>query len=230
MQAGLIGLVCCGLLVLAIPRFIASVYALHPEAVYQQIQDNLPVAVYEKSVSDLSKALVWYENPDYRQLKAVFLLLIANAQPADAFQKKRDLILQARDSMIQGLKLSPVDPYAWFRLATLYQSLNMPDVQIIDTLQMSFYAGRVEPDLLMPRLVFSYNYFNSFNAEVLALWKKQLPVCWIFHPDKLVEFVATHPNAKHLVEEALVYSPDDWKKFSYDLEIFLKKNSKQKPD
>ncbi len=215
--------VCCGLLVLAIPRFIASLYALYPEAAFKQTQKKLPAEVYEKSIAHLTQALAWYKEPEYWQKQALFYLALFNAS-SYPLAKQQELLKQAQASIIQGLKLSPVDPYAWFRLATVDKMLKMPEPQIINALKLSFYAGRVEPDLLMPRLSFSYDYYNDFNEEMQRVWQKQIPVVWIFQAEQLVKFIALHPEAKSLVEAAFVYAPDDWNKFSHDLEIYIQKN------
>lgn len=217
--------VCCGLLMLAVPRFVASLYALYPDAAFKQTQKNLPSGVYEKSIDHLNHALSWYENADYQQAKAFFYLAQLNAFPLQPLTKRQEALEQAHASIVQGLKLSPVDPYAWFRLAAVDKMLKRPSKDIIDALRLSFYAGRVEPELLMPRLSFSYDYYNELNEEMQRLWQKQIPVAWKFQSRQLIQFVALHPGAKHQVEEAFVYSPDDWKKFSHDLEIFLQKNS-----
>lgn len=215
--------VCCGMLMLATPRFIASLYALYPEAAFKQTQQKLPQEVYEKSIADLNLALAWYKNPEYWQKQALFYLDFLNATPSTPLEKKQQILKQAQASVIQGLKLSPVDPYAWFRLAAVDKQLNTPSPQIINALRLSIYAGRVEPELLMPRLSLGYEYYDEFNEEMQALWKKQIPVAWTFQAAQLVKFVALHPEAKPLVEEALVHSSDDLKKFSDDLEILLKK-------
>lgn len=222
--AGLGVVACCGLLILAVPRFIASLYGLYPEAAFSQTQENLPQEVHEKSIADLKQALAWYEDPDYWQLQAFFYLSFLSATPTQPLAKKQALLEQAQASIIQGLKLSPVDPYAWFRLATVDKILKAPTQQIVNALRLSFYAGRVEPELLMPRLSFSYDYYIEFDEEMRGLWQKQLPVAWKFKPVALVEFVALHPEAKRFVEEAFVYSPDEWKKFSRNLEVYLKKH------
>ena len=216
---------CCGLLLLATPRFVASLYALYPEAMLKQMQDNLPIAVYEKSIAHLDRALSWHKTAEYWQSQALIYLALLNKSTLPAPYKSQDLIKHAHTSIIQGLKLSPVDPYAWFRLATVDSLLKLPPENSINALRLSFYAGRVEPELLMPRLSFSYIYYNEFDEEMQQLWKKQIPVAWAFQAEQLVHFVALHPEAKRLVEEALVYTPDDWKKFSHDLEILLKKTS-----
>lgn len=209
---------------LAVPRFIASLYALYPEAVFKQTQEKLPPEVYEKSIAHLTQALSWYKDPEYWQTQAFFYLALFNASLSQPDVKEQELLKQAQASIIQGLRLSPVDPYAWFRLATVDKMLKMPASQIINALRLSFYAGRVEPDLLMPRLSFSYDYYNEFNKEMQSLWQKQIPVVWTFQAVPLVKFVALHPEVKPLVEEAFVYSPDDWKNFSLDLENYIQKN------
>lgn len=216
--------VCCGLLILAVPRFIASLYALYPEAAFKQVEKELPPEVYEKSIADLTEALAWYKNPEYWQAQAFFYLALFNASPLQSYEERRELLRKAQAATIQGLTLSPIDPYAWFRLAVVGNMLKLPTEQIINALRLSFYAGRVEPDLLMPRLSFGYDYYNEFNEDMRTLWQKQIPVAWAFQAVPLVEFVALHLEVKPLVEEAFAYSPDDWKKFSHDLEIHLQKN------
>ncbi len=222
--AGFGVVVCCGLLMLAVPRFIASLYALYPESALKQTEKNLSPEIYEKSISHLSKALAWYDNAEYWQSQALFYISLLNTSTSQPFEKRQELLKQAHASIIQGLKLSPVDPYAWFRLAAVDKMLKLPSEEIINALRLSFYSGRVEPELLMSRLAFSFDYYNEFNEEMQGLWKKQIPVAWIFHAAKLVEFVAMHPQSKPFVEEAFAYAPDNWKEFSRDLEIFIQKN------
>ncbi len=221
--AGFGVVVCCGLLILAMPRFIASLYALYPEAAFKQTETKLPVDAYQKSIDHLTQALFWHEDSEYWQTQAFFYLELFNASP-QPFAQKQELLKQALASITQGLKLSPIDPYAWFRLATVGKALKMPAPQIINALQLSFYAGRVEPGLLMPRLSFGYNYYHEFNEEMRRLWQKQIPVAWALQAEQLVKFVALHLEAKVLVEEALANSPNDWKKFSVALESYIQKN------
>ena len=216
--------VCCGLLMLAVPRYVASLYALYPEAAFKQTQEAIPPEIYEKSINDLNQALSWYQNPDYWQLKGFFYVALYNALPLQPLAKKQALLEQAQAAIIKGLTLSPVEPYSWFRLAAVDSLLNLPRQKIINALRLSFYAGRVEPELLITRLAFSYDYYNDFNEDMQRLWQNQAKVAWTFKPAQLVKFVARQPEAKQLVEKAFFNSPDDWKKFSHDLEIYLQKN------
>jgi hypothetical protein len=90
--------------------------------------------------------------------------------------------------------------------------------------ELSFYAGSVEPELLITGLSFSYDYYNEFNEEMRLLWQMQALLAWTFEAKQLTKFAELHPEAKQPVEKAFVNSPGDWKKFSHDLEIHLQKN------
>ncbi len=221
--AGFGVVVCCALLMLAIPRFIGSLYALYPDAAFNQTRKPMPPAVYEKCLANLNQALSWYKNPDYYQAQGFFYLALYNVSPLLPLAKKQELLRQAQTAIIQGLTLSPIDPYGWFRLAAVDSLLKLPRPQIINALRLSFYAGRVEPELVMSRLAFSYDYYNDFNEEMQLLWQKQVRVAWTFQPAQLVKFVILHSEAKQIVEKAFANSPDDWKKFLKTLESHPKK-------
>ena len=86
--AGLGVIICSALLLLAVPRFIASLYALYPEAAFNQTQEKLPPKAYQKSISDLNRALSWYQNPEYWQLQGIMYLELVNALPLSELAKK----------------------------------------------------------------------------------------------------------------------------------------------
>ncbi|UOA08270.1 hypothetical protein [Methylobacter sp. S3L5C] len=210
----LIGIaVCCGLLILAVPRFIASLYALYPEAAFKQMPQTLPTEVYEKSIADLSKALSWYQNPDYWQTQGGFYLQLFNNRPLQTPAQKQAYLKQAKTAITRGLSLSPVDPRGWLQLAVVDSLLKMPKQQIISALRLSFYAGRVEPELVIPRLRFSYTYYADFTEDMQQLWQKQIPVAWAFKAPQLVKFITAHPEAKQPALKAFIYSPEEADKF-----------------
>lgn len=208
--------ICCVMLLLAVPRFIASLYALYPQAALKQMQENLPEDVYENSIADLTRALNWYEDADYWQTQAAFYLKLFNM----GGDQKR--LKQAQDAIIRGLKLLPVDPYAWLRLAMADSALGETNEKVLADLRLSFYAGRVEPDLLLARFAFVYDYFG--DQEIRKIWQQQIPIVWRFQGEQLIQFVVRHPEAKVLVEQAFIHSPDEWQKFSFDLEKNTQKN------
>ncbi len=226
--AGFGVIVCSALLLLAVPRFIAAIYALYPEAVVSQTQEELPPEVYQKSINDLSRALSWYKNPDYWQLQGIMYLQQVNAAPLPELAKKQQLLEQAQLSTIEGLRLSPVDPQGWFRLAVVNSLLKAPKQQIINALRLSFYAGRVEPELVIPRLTFSYAYYADFTEELQQLWQKQILIAWAFKAPQLVKFIAANPEAKQLALKAFIYSPDDADKFLSKFKVIIQSPSLKK--
>lgn len=220
------GAIVCGLvLTLAIPRFIAHCYALYPEAVDQRLKQSkqtLSIDAYEKSSVNLEKARAWFESGDKWQMQAfLHLLHLKSTQPPQ--EKRLRLIQQARHAIVQGLRLSPVDPYAWFRLAVVDKMLGVKPQILLDALRLSIYAGRVEPDLLMPRVSFSYRYYDEWDDEMRSLLKGQIRLLWLFRPKELVAFAAAHPGSLPRVREALFFSTDEWNRFSRNLESYTRK-------
>jgi hypothetical protein len=212
-----------GLIALEVPRFISCLYALYPETVYQQMQKDLPRDAYEKSIDNLSKALFWHENASYRQMLGLYRLQLLVLPPIMDAAQQSSMIVEAKHDIELGLQLSPVDPVSWFRLAMVNKMLRATHQDIIDCIRMSLYAGQVEPDLLMSRLAFAYDYYVEFTEELQKDFEKQIRLCWHFRPQELLVFVATHPDADRLVEKAFVLSPDDLNRFNHELESYIQK-------
>lgn len=226
--AGFGAFVCAVLLVLAVPRFVASLYMLYPEAVFEQFRQSkqaIPGNVYDKSRDHLENARVWFETGQYWQIDAFLQLLRLRSTLGLTPAERQQLMRQAHSAITQGLRLSPVDPYAWFRLAAVEQMLGTEPRSLRDTLRLSIYAGRVEPDLLMPRLSFAYRFYDDSDDEMRRLLRGQVRLVWLFHPKELVIFAADHPNTLSWVNEALSTSPDDWLSFSSQLERYMQKNN-----
>ncbi len=190
--AWLLSLLCIGLLVLSIPRFVASLYALYPESVLSQHQYNLPAEIYLNSIKALDDALVWDDNPEYWQAKSLCYLALLNS-PSTSNIEKRLLLIQARQSIMSGLAGSPIDEFAWFRLAVINNTLGF---QVNDALRLSLYSAPVEPELIMQRLQLAYSYEADLSAEERALWLKQVKIAWKLKPKELVSFVIENPTAK----------------------------------
>lgn len=222
-------LLCCCLLILSVPRFIASLYALYPEATINQLSDNLPAEIYRKSIIQLERALIWDNNPEYWQNKALLHLALSG----DGSLSKTDqqlALIDALQAIIRGLQESPVDPYAWYRLAIVESKLNMPASAINSLLQMSIFAGRVEPELVMPRLILGMSFYNSAAPELREMWLKQFVLAWQFQPKQFVKFVVENPGIKALVDAAFLYDADQSSKFNHAFEktvkqSFYKKNN-----
>ena len=217
-------LLCSSLLILAVPRFIAANYALYPNTAYPLTENILPHTVYENSISDLSSALSWHKQADYWQSLGHFYVELVKSNPYISEEQNQAHLKNAQAAVLEGLALSPVDPYGWYQLALIDSQLKAPRLAIINALRLSFYAGRVEPELVMPRLFFSYDYYNDFSADMQKIWQKQITIAWLFKPLQLVIFVLQHPEAKQLVLNAFINAPDDANKFINLLAARTKKN------
>ena len=214
--------VCSGLLVLAVPRFVASLYVLYPDAVLNEVQQLAPAEIYEKSIADINQALQWYPNPDYWKKLGFFYLKLFDTQPVDAEAQKISLLKQAQKDINKGLSLSPVDPQAWLKLAQIGALLYAPKQQIINDLRLSLYAGRVEPELVMTRLDFSYDFYNDFSKDMQNQWQKQLLLAWRFNPQTLIVFVSQHPELKDMTLQVFIHSPDDAQQFLSQYDHYVK--------
>ncbi|MFI3221494.1 MAG: hypothetical protein QX191_00510 [Methylococcaceae bacterium] len=208
--AALLALLCLVLLVLAVPRFVASLYALYPESVLSQTQAHLPADAYLKSIKALDDALAWDNNPEYWQAKSICYLALFNF-PDQSLIQQHLLLLDARLAITNGLSGSPIDAFAWFRLAVINKNLGL---QVKEFLSLSLYAGHVEPELIMPRLIVAYPYSAGFGNEEQALWLKQVNLAWQLTPSKLVTFVIENHYAKAWVISAFVNDAEHLNQFN----------------
>lgn len=214
------------LLVMAVPRLLASLYALYPESVLQHTQetDRLPSEqVFQQSSDDLNKALAWFETPKYWENLASLHFLQENSSEISS-SESQELLGKSRTETINGLKLSPVDSFAWFRLAIVDKLLGAESESVVDSLRLSIYAGRVVKGLLLPRLTLAFPYLEDVDEEMEALIKDQIRLAWSFQGRQLLEFTVNRPDFIAWINDALIYSPDDWTRFSRDFEKLTQKN------
>ena len=216
--AVVLGMLCLGLLVLAVPRFVASLYALYPESVLSQTPALMPTEAYQNSIKALDNALAWDDNPEYWQSKGICYLALFNF-PDQSFIQQRTLLLDAQLAIMNGLSGSPIDAFAWFRLAVINKMLGL---QINESLNLSLYAGRVEPQLIMQRLMLTYPHTVELNAEEQTLWLKQVTLAWQLSPTKLLSFVIENPYAKAWVESAFVNDTEHLNQFNQAYESATK--------
>jgi len=223
--AGICAIACIVLLMRVVPRFIASLYALYPESVLQQaLQETdrpLSEEILHRSGADLDNALVWFASAEYWQNLAILHTLQENSL---AISSEEDLLPKSKSEIINGLKLSPVDSFAWYSLATVDDLLGAEPESVLDSIRLSIYAGRVDQGLLLPRLALAFSYVGEFDEEMEALIKGQIRLAWAFQRQGLVEFTADQPDFLIWVNDALINSPDDSARFLHDLENFNQKN------
>lgn len=209
-------IICCTMLLLAVPRLVASVYALYPETLLKQTKP-LSDELYFQAIDDLDAALQWHDDPRYWQLQGLcYLNLFDHSLLPGA--ERAGLLDKAIQAMTHGLTASPVDPFAWFRLAVALDLAAAPVEKIAAAYRLSLYAGRVEPELLMPRLKFGYKFLEQFDIELRGLWLKQIPLAYQFQFTELVRFALQSPGFKPFVETVFLLDKDKLQRFNQSFE------------
>ena len=206
-------------LALAIPRTLASFNALHPETIRQESK-LLPDSSYLDAIRESKQAIDWTSDAEYWHTQAQLLLKHLKKPDLNAHEQ-RDIVEQAIAATENGLRLSPVDPFAWQRLMLLRQALEMDEQQVVSAFKASLYAGRVEPELAMPRIRLGYELQAHLDTEALDMWLKQIPVAYQFSFNELVQWSAKHPDTQMLVQKALATEPEKAALFNKAFELAI---------
>ncbi len=218
------GILICGLMMsAAIPRLIAALYMLYPAQVNVQFQkDSTLVGLkhHVKSENYAISALKWIESGEMWQT-----LTVAKARQLVFIKPKiqTQKIQEMYETNAQGLALSPIDPYSWYRLAIIEKNLHAPTHRILNNLRLSCYSGRVEPSLLIKRVSLFNQYLPSLNTEMLEIMHDQIQLSSTLKMRDLVKLVQQQPTLMASVKKALQYDLDHWTNF---IQIFEKTTHK----
>ncbi len=207
----LIGIVfCLNLLVLSFPRLMAALYLLNPAQVSQQPEKLANLARLQKLLQTnerIEHSLSWYETGENWQL----LVINKIRQMPMLDVVAQDLALQYIDAANrQSLALSPVNPYAWFRLALVGNIRKDPAKKVIDAVRLSCYAERVQPLLLLKRIKLLYPYQAQLDDEMKAVLYDQIYLASQYRLWDLIVLIKQSAGLLPLVEIALQYDADRW--------------------
>ena len=203
----LFGLMFCLLLAaLSFPRLMAAVYLLYPAQVakqYKQSVDSVNLDHFVMADEYIKQSLKWSETGDTWQILA---LNKGKQFPLMDVSLRRLALSEMRQASINGLVLSPIDPYAWYRLASIEKSLNRNATnKIIGALRLSCYAGRVEPTLVLKRVEFLHQYMNKLDEEMKNIFYDQIRVAGQIRFWSLVKLIKKTPALLPWVKDALQY-------------------------
>ncbi len=207
----LIGIVfCLNLLVLSFPRLMAALYLLNPAQVSQQPEKLANLARLQKLLQTnerIEHSLSWYETGENWQL----LVINKIRQMPMLDVVAQDLALQYIDAANrQSLALSPVNPYAWFRLALVGNIRKDPAKKVIDAVRLSCYAERVQPLLLLKRIKLLYPYQAQLDDEMKAVLYDQIYLASQYRLWDLIVLIKQSAGLLPIVEIALQYDADRW--------------------
>ena len=209
------------LLALSMPRFISSLYSLYPETLLKQTK-TIKDAFYYNAINELDTAISWHNDPLYWQNKALCYLKLYYSTTTTPEQKS-DALKLGQSALEQGLSLSPIDPFAWYRLASARDLANADIKQIQSAYKLSLYSGRVEPELLSPRIKFGLNHSKSFDFEANELWLKQIPVLFQLQSTELVNLAITTPALKTFIFAVFLFEHEKLMQFNKAFESTYQK-------
>jgi len=210
-------LFCVALLALSVPRLLGSLYAAYPETLLKQhkiVKDDF----YRKAITELDVALSWHNDPQYWHLKSNCYLALYNSSTVTT-EEKADTLAQAQIALEQGLALSPVDPFNWYKLASVRDLAGNSQHIIQSAYKLSLYSGRVEPDILISRLNFGLAHLKAFDYETNDLWLKQIPIAYQIKPTELVNLTVHNPALKTFVFAVFLFQNDKLTHFINAFEI-----------
>ena len=99
---------------------------------------------------------------------------------ARAVDNPKELLEQARDALTRSVALSPANPYAWIRLATVQQSLGADTALIAKEWRMAVMTGQNEERLRLPRIKTALGIWPELTptdranvfTDIRALWRQ----------------------------------------------------------
>jgi hypothetical protein len=118
-------------------------------------------------------------HPHQRYWEGLSLLHYLQAiQPDNSLSARREAYENTVSAATASLAMAPVQPQLWLRKAHALNWLSFTPAATIQAFKMSIYTGRVEPMLLIPRLVLGYTRVNAMDEEGRSLLRDQTLLAW----------------------------------------------------
>lgn len=188
---------------LAVPRFITALVAIPGDTVQFGLTRGQPVAdaVLRLLIENRTEALRWLDDPAYyRDIGTATTFLAFHRGFADPSSA---LLLEKSDMALRSsLRLAPVDPGAWARLAYVHQLLGAPASQVTADLRASLQTGSFDPGLLGSRLRIAVALWSELEADDRSTVMEQIRVLWRHDTDALAR-ISLNPTAYSVIIQAL---------------------------
>ncbi len=175
-----------GLVTIAVPRLQASLHFLPVDAAIQRYFDSgeIPGAqldALERRADEAMQRAAHYRYADG-------LSFINYLQALDAADKpwlQRPALHRSMTSGLEAVRRAPAEPRTWLRIARASAVLDRERTAVVTALEMSILTGRVEPELLLPRLELGYRYLPLLDEDSVALLRDQTLLTWRVNPRAL---------------------------------------------
>lgn len=180
----LLGLAAFALLVLAVPRIIAQAVLLPHLSTLENLQSGVTVSAVDLSrLREALKSAHRFDETDGRILtdQALVELVMADRM-AEADWARRPLLESAADHLRQGLRLAPVNSFAWARLAGVHIALEGKfDEESRRALAMSYATGPFADKIMPFRAGVTLAHWDSLDGplkhaatrELIYLWERR---------------------------------------------------------
>jgi|GEM_PF-7109496 len=113
-----------------------------------------------------------------------------------------------------GLRLSPVQPNGWNRLAVLRHAAGLPDSDVWAALRLSLLSAGIVPSLMGERLKLVLDVADGLSPADQALVRRQIRQTYVINPTILPDLIA-NPAHRPLVLAALAeIQPGEMAQFS----------------
>ncbi len=201
-----------GALWLAVPRFAAGV-ASAPFGDVLAALDTAGVAATERAERGYRRALRWQRHPQIEaDLGALSLGEARRETLADHGEAARVLLAESAALHRASLAQSPLQPYAWTRLAQTEIALEAPQ-QAVAALRMALDSGPMEPALVVARLSLSFVLWNDLDDGLRTRMAGQIRHAAKLYPMALAR-IAVQRRAQDKVLGAIEDDTDLLRRFS----------------
>lgn len=194
------------LLMAGVPRFLHELMLVPGTPILYRVNAGEIVSDEDLETLEQSRldALAFIELPDaYYDLGSSYLRRAQTAINPETIQKYSKMTIEAS---MAGLKIAPLNTFAWFRVATANVMLGPDKYQ--DGLQAwrtSIAAARFEPFILVQRVHLGIILYQDMTDEDIEALKDQLGMAYRWNRGKLRQYI--HDN-NLIVWAAYLCEPD----------------------
>lgn len=205
-----------GILLIALGAYFSTISLTQLSIAYNILKLKDGFSVSDKELNDLINKQRFTANfsNDGLLLQDLGFTELTMAKRYGYFSKEGASMLDlAKNHLQDGLALSPANSYGWLRLAYINTLTEGASKDVSNAVYMSVTTSPYNYKMIYYRLslaIISWDYFNEDNKETLL---QQIRVAWRWDK-KQVFNLATSENAKNIIENALLPSPEDTLEFN----------------
>lgn len=159
-------------------------------------------------ISGRERAVSWFPYSHFYN----DLAMVAFDKALDEPTKRKSYLESSLYWQSEALKTSPSDPYSWFRLAYIYESMTGEKERAAKLWQQSYITAPYEPRLLLSRLGMARRLEPLLGVDAPDLILQLIRQAWDYNPWHLTR-MARDDKFLALAKEALKEDPAALKRF-----------------